>query len=408
MDATLEQLYDRLMSNVNSVLEVFNNYYGEERVDLQGFLTKEQFLTQGVLERDDTYNSAIIHSRGVIMVHFPQVTVTNENDKSIDITQLWVKVGINLEGTITGRFTMNRSEYTMTQILANYSHSHLSEIPFSEPHYFSTPCTGSGPINNTIAGLAAQCDLDFWGLFCYELDLYTKTESIAGTPYRYLERVGVRSNEEKQAEYTILRDLKLHTDQSNSRIPSSFRGIMIDFLDYFIKKKRLTFTFNIEEYSLGMSFLDFRILLSNSFIEWYNREDNPYRRNTVFSLSRLINNNLISRCVVEGPRVFRIVNTESRNYGRWHTKDELMDNFNNKLVCVFKGINIYTNIVDDEEEEETNSNIVYLLNQNMCGNIAYHLLKTINYKIAKYGITNSSTTRSTPESIATCRKLRFI
>ena len=55
------------------VYDIFKDFFGEENVDLQ-----------------DNY----------IIIHFPKVTVTNEHDRSIDITHLWVRVPVDTNGTI--------------------------------------------------------------------------------------------------------------------------------------------------------------------------------------------------------------------------------------------------------------------------------------------------------------------
>ena len=55
-------------SIINDVYEVFKEYYGEDRVDLQNN------------ER--------------ILVHFPRVTVTNENDQSVEVTDLYIRTKI--------------------------------------------------------------------------------------------------------------------------------------------------------------------------------------------------------------------------------------------------------------------------------------------------------------------------
>ena len=66
-------------------------------------------------------------------------------------------------------------------------HSHISSIPFGNFTFFQSPCTGSGPINNTICSLSRDFDANLWRLFCLELSKYVEVESIAGTPYHRLE-----------------------------------------------------------------------------------------------------------------------------------------------------------------------------------------------------------------------------
>ena len=57
-----------------------------------------------------------------ILVHFPHVRVTNEHDRFVDINHLWAKVKVMYNGTLNGKFTLNRSEYTMLHISSGYMH----------------------------------------------------------------------------------------------------------------------------------------------------------------------------------------------------------------------------------------------------------------------------------------------
>ena len=68
--------------------------------------------------------------------------------------------------------------------------SHVHGIPFNRFTDFKSPCLGSGPIKSTVATLALGYDEAIRQLFCLELDKYVRVESIAGIPYRYLEKIG--------------------------------------------------------------------------------------------------------------------------------------------------------------------------------------------------------------------------
>ena len=121
-----------------------------------------------------------------ILVHFPHVRVTNEHNRFVDINHLWAKVKVMYNGTMIGKFTLNRSEYTMLHISSGYLHSHISSIPTNDFTSFQNPCTGSGPINGTISTLNRDYDVDMWIMFCLELSKYLTVESVARRPYNYL------------------------------------------------------------------------------------------------------------------------------------------------------------------------------------------------------------------------------
>ena len=65
----------------------------------------------------------------------------------------------------------------------------MYEIPKDDFTRFKSPCTGSGPINSTLATLATDYDEGIWQLFCLELDRYVRVESIEGVPYHRLESI---------------------------------------------------------------------------------------------------------------------------------------------------------------------------------------------------------------------------
>ena len=226
------------MSKPYEVLEIFNHYYGEDRVDIQSFPTFEEFkehiftsnirniLSCEVLDiRPSEYreladktlltvpdnliervlevltDTSVVdylgraHFNGIfILVHFPRVKITNENDKFVYANHMYAKICVSYNGSMINRFTLNRAEYSYDHISSDYMHSHIPGIPLSNFTNFMTPCLGSGPIRSTISNLNREYDEDLWGLFCLELDKYVHTESIAGGPYRRLENIHTNNN----------------------------------------------------------------------------------------------------------------------------------------------------------------------------------------------------------------------
>lgn len=172
----LETEYNLAMDKPLRILNIFNEFFGEDRVDMQGFPTLEEVeekLPKGVkATRISNFISAYYTAPNdkFILVHFPHVTITNEYDKSIEANEFYVKVVFDLEGKMTGRFALNRAEYPLLHFRWNYMHSHVCDIPTWNFQEFQTPCTGSGPINRTMCSLAIDFDEDLWRLFCLELD----------------------------------------------------------------------------------------------------------------------------------------------------------------------------------------------------------------------------------------------
>ena len=239
IEEKIEELYNSLMDKPLRVLGIFNDFFGEDKVDMQGYLSLEKFkswigieplsnytnsnivgmnrndwnmykthavtdLPENQIEKainvltDTTIKRIIGYAKFnniFILIHFPHVRVTNEYDRFVDINHLWAKVKVMYDGTLIGGFTLNRSEYTMLHISSGYMHSHISYIPTDDFTVFQEPCTGSGPINSTISTLNRDYDEDMWNMFCLELSKYVTVESVAGRPYKYLESLGTNNME---------------------------------------------------------------------------------------------------------------------------------------------------------------------------------------------------------------------
>ena len=157
----VRELYDNIMYFPNKVLGIFNDFFGEQRVDMQGFYTFDEFLRlmsenslgfffssksavlsstefksaskedraairdmldNGALDNAVTSDEALATyflpimatavmqnmPQGFIHVHFPHVRVTNEHNRFVDINHLWAKVKVIYNGTLDGGFTLNR------------------------------------------------------------------------------------------------------------------------------------------------------------------------------------------------------------------------------------------------------------------------------------------------------------
>lgn len=109
------------MEKPRRILEIFSDYFGEDKVDMQGFCSKEGFCKNKSLGGNNI--DAITRLGGIfILVWFPQVKVTNEHNKSVDIQDLYAKVKINTEGQLIGKFYLNRATYPVEHMMAEYMH----------------------------------------------------------------------------------------------------------------------------------------------------------------------------------------------------------------------------------------------------------------------------------------------
>lgn len=294
----IDYVYKFYIKKQTKTYNVFVDYYGENRVDLQNICSRQDFVqiakSISVSEELENYirnkNLSSINNleeidklpieqrklvykklmefsemlrllnRGIpshILIHFPKVTVTNEFGNSLDITHLWCKVGIKPSGAFYD-VKFRRSEYTYSQYISEYTHSHLPKN--NNPDIWLDPCFGRGPIKRTISNLIFPSTDNIyylWGLFCLELDNWTKIESIAGGPYITINRISSKPTK------------KLFIDIPYKKV-HSLTKYQLDFLEYFLKKKVLKFGYVDNMFHIAYSPLEILLLMSEVFIEWYN------------------------------------------------------------------------------------------------------------------------------------------
>lgn len=335
-------------------------------------------LVKRSIER--TISRFITSLRIPIIIRFPRVRVTNENDKFIDITELYAKVCVKSNGKLAEFFTLMRTEYTMVQWESHYSHSHMPSTDF----YWQSPCLGSGPIGSTQNSLYDRFDLNIWGLFCYELSKYVTVESLAGVPYRRLENVGNGNN--------------LDLEYSGTRFtPPTYRGInniLSAFYDYFIREFNFPLSFTNGAYVLGDSVLNFAIHVTDLFANWYNKEASMAHYSITleqFKIRHLLEEVIIKDGKIYSPR-------------RENSSASRVPEMQGRELFEFKGKMVTANFIGAPEEDDTN-NTVLLLNGNVISFLISRILRIINYK---YGEHQDNSNNSGSEEVATHKKYLFI
>lgn len=412
IDQAFDTLYERVIEMPNKVLDIFNNFFGEERVDMQGFSRANLrysilrmtvgtlFAKAGMRDKlpikevdqdeelvdvidlllEEESITAIAEAllslgfveyykeniKGFILVHFPRTVVTNEYNRSTVVKHIYVKVPIVASGAESGLFTMNRSEYTVAEMYSNYMHSHASSIPYGEFRNFTYCCLGSGPLNDTQTNLSVGFDEDRWNIFCLELSKYVEVESIAGTPYHHLENISFNTSKMMD-----LGRLSNHHEMYFTSRPryAHFRQTFLDFLNYYLDNNNLTFSFRNGVYSIGMSFLDYLIHISNSFIEWVNKQPSLESLREAFS-------QVIADYSIRGGEVYQ----ESTDVDMYlHRYREYIG----QEVCTFKGKSVTISITDINKVEGTNSNPAKLLNPIIASTLLNRILMTLNYRYGR-------------------------
>lgn len=386
---SVNEIYNSVFRNVIDIYNIFIDYYGEDFVDLQEL--PQPSVIEGMTE--EVVRNLYASKKFIILVWFPEITITNEFDKSHIIKDLYVKVELTLEGTMVSRFTLNRATYKLNEIRGGYMHSHIDGINFTNAENFLLPCVGTGPIKRTVQSLVTENDLSLWQLFCLELDRYVITESLAGTPWRRLENIpssGTLSRESFQ--------YRIYLNKPSSFIVCNYAlPIIQDFILYCVSNNVLNYTFD-GYIKPAYNENDLVILLSSTFIKWYNKRGNPYKK--LYSFDR-VQRTLLVPFELDKGTLFRITNANysGSTLGPSASEDLLRNRFINRKVCTFKNHTIYRRIEDlDAHSVNTENNTVLLLAEDK---ISY-IVNIIHY-ILNYGFTNNLTSsRTTSGSKTIC------
>ena len=356
--------------SVNTVYDIFKDFFNEVRVDLQVNnkfkryldiileITKETELnilssynlnnTIDVVKIIDNYTT---ESPFFIFIYFPDVTITNEHNDSINIKDLYVRIPIYWNGTLNHKFEMIVTTYTRTLFNAGYCHSHLYHLYRNKPR-FDIPCLGTGPLVETCRVLTSNSTEDNWRLFCVELSRYVTVESLLGTPYfRMTDITDNNSN----------KPIKIHN------VPNytwDNKNLLIETIQNLIIKKLLNFKYINGEYNFANSEAELIRIISNEFIAIYNDKFN--KKEVKETLLQLANKSFIIKV--------KYFNDTYYSIGTVRNKIPSDD-----VLFTFKGKEIKTVITDDI----TDIRQIYILNPDAISYIATKLLKFININYGK-------------------------
>lgn len=375
-------MYNSIMEKPNIIYDIFKDFYGEEFVDMQNYLSLEGYISfirrnfseERILELGNNLYGSDRFNEIFILVRFPEVRVTNENDRYIDIWELYAKVTFNWRGESRGDFLLNRAEYDVFQLQNNYMHSHIHSIPTSNFTSFQSPCLGSGPIRDTLALLAADFDELRWQLFCLELSKYVQVESLAGGPYKRMENLGKNSMSHGESNWSMFSDKNLPHFNSfnNERVRQ--------FVKWLLERKKLKFDFTNGSYGISMPYITWRIFLSNEFIEWYNIQ--YAEGNATATYLDLLAEGVLVKGIINNNRFYYDNSGRETNYSRYV----------GKKVCIFKGEEVRL-VVRDLESRADDNNLSNFINNRLAEYIYKCILKVVNYE---YGNNSPETQTAGP------------
>lgn len=420
------------MERPNQILQFFQDFFGEGRVEMQGFLTEEELYTylsvnplgtfiewgnitdssayqdmnredreiinlfwtaEGANNETVTSDSALakyflpvikekiantMFNNLFILIYFPTVRITNEYDEYVDIKDLWLKVPFNWKGKGKGYFGVNRSNYPLNHFKSGYMHSHVSSIPTSNFENFQTPCTGRGPINSSLSTLAIGYDEAIWQLLCLELDRYVRVESIDGVPHHRLENISAPEMGDVKDKFSM-QSLRGSIPWNTIFGRERFRP----FIKHLLETKKIRFNYVNGSYGLGMSFIDIVVLISNEFISWYNTEYNKHTIN--ISYADLVSSGVINECIITNGKVY-----VPKPVRRGSSSDDYQ-RYVGRKICTFKGRDITLTIDGVLSSEEESLNRTRILNLQYIEAIVCSILRILNYGYGREERSETST-----------------
>lgn len=400
---TFEKLFNESISKALEVYDSFKEYFEPDNVDIQQINSFETFWknNSGIsinvfpkyrdkVNRDieaqlnslastaikdvpaellQYYNiqeglKSLYHP--IILVHWKEVTVTNEHDRSIVIQELYARTEITLDGKIAGKPKFQRTTYTQEQWVSNYMHSHIDSIYKSTLNAWRDSCFGTGPIRDTIAKLTQFCDKNYWDLYCLELDKYVHVESLDGTPFRYLENVGTRNPYGYSEDYSAPKGY-VNWDKI-TRIAATYpimpKQAWNEFFEYLINTSDFKFHFT-NQYYLAMTYPKFVIYVSNKFIDWFNEK---FKNDKSKTLQNLLNTRVLAQGLWSNHHLLQI--EENPKNGDF---DAFEQKYNN--LVKFKKQTIGLKIIRATSE---NTNKVILLNCYVISYLYYKIIEIVN------------------------------
>lgn len=346
---TIKSWYKDCLENIQTVHSIFINTFGEDRVDLQGVLSEDDFVSQmlgklitlpekatmliGDVSEDDfiVYQERLRNvlrqnlNNAIIIVHFPELTITNERGRTHLIRDMYARVVLSPNGKLHSGPQFHRATFTHAECKNNYLHSHVRTIRFDHLTEWQGGCLGSGPIRDTISRLSIDFSWEDWTLFAVQLDQYVHVESLVGGPYHRMESVGPNNGRWRE-QHDIVRfprlSLPLLYSVSNVMVPRFSENFtkehFSEFVTYFCKHFRETglfIAFANDHYFWGSPVIETVEKMSNMFIEWFNTK--RHLGEITATCEELLQNSIIKNSIVRNGRLINYIpesTTDNRNY----------------------------------------------------------------------------------------------
>lgn len=132
----------------------------------------------------------------VIVIHFPELTVTNSRNESHKIYDFFFAVCFDNQLNIN-RFRGNRTTMMLEEIDSNYKFSHLSREGFDTIPIYTNFCFGDGDIPKLRLKFNSSVQeerFQILTLIAYSIEIYLSWESLEGGPYKRMAEIFNKSS----------------------------------------------------------------------------------------------------------------------------------------------------------------------------------------------------------------------
>ena len=145
------------------------------------------FLDKKYPERWDVTTDPDSIDQGILIIHYPEIEMTNTAGKKHIITDLFVRLRLidrDDYRVLQNSFYGMRMSASEGELIGKYRHSHLPSSYPKSFNNFSSFCTGSGPIHQHLQKcMYASFNLIDFKLLMMNIDTYVAYESTNTNPY---------------------------------------------------------------------------------------------------------------------------------------------------------------------------------------------------------------------------------
>lgn len=160
-------------------------------------------IEKGESEKEALRNAISSHVNNqklYFLIHYPDITVTNENGRSTNVEDLYGLVEM-VNNTMLQMYGLVAT-YSYEKASVGYAFSHLPHIDWersnsNKPVRFSSCCLGNGPIVTLKSAMVRELGMERYVkdhhilMLAMNIDRYFHVESISGGPYIQMSRIGL-------------------------------------------------------------------------------------------------------------------------------------------------------------------------------------------------------------------------